>query len=434
MKPASRTKARFTALVADDDDNIREILKRALAEQSILADGARDGEAATTMLANKKFDALIVDLRMPRKHGHQLVREMIEKQPRPLICVITGINEPKLAYDLFRRGVDSLDIKPLSIREYAAKIRGMLEFRAESRIPPVAPEGAVLSTETVRAQLNEVTSSFEEAIKRLKTQQADLEKGYVGSVRLLTSLMGDSGKSTGVHANRVEAMSIYIGKQLGMDTLQLRDVQLAALLHEIGQFSMPDRVKQTPPWQLSAEDREQYERYPVIGATLLSEIPGTERLVSIVEHHAENFNGSGFPHGLKENHIPIGARIIRIADGHDTFLMYLQSGDPEEEAKRHLAEKRGIVYDPELFKYAIAYLQEKSGAEHALLVEQVDGAALQVGMELAESIYDDSGRFLARQGAILSPALAERLAHLLTNRTVSVRRHPHKEDDESADD
>jgi len=200
----------------------------------------------------------------------------------------------------------------------------------------------------------------------------------------------------------------------------LRDLRLSALLHEIGQFSMPDRIKQSAPWQLRQEDREQYEKYPAIGATLISEIPGTDGIVPLIEAHCENYNGSGFPKRLEENQIPLGARILRIADGYDTFCMYSEENQPEEAAKKYLADKRGKIHDPELFKHAIAYVEDALARRKDQRTTTIAAQELVESHMLAENLYDDDGRFLAAQGTEISRRLAEHLAELLGGRDVLV--------------
>jgi len=109
---------------------------------------------------------------------------------------------------------------------------------------------------------------------------------------------------------------------VGLEPQAERILKVASLLHEIGQFGMPDTLRDKAAWRLPKDIREQYEKCPAIGAALLGEMPGTDEIVRLVECHAENFDGSGFPNKLSGDAIPIGARIIRLADAYDTYLMF----------------------------------------------------------------------------------------------------------------
>jgi len=191
-------------------------------------------------------------------------------------------------------------------------------------------------------------------------------------------------------------------------------------LHGIGQFGMPDSLLTTPPWDLTPEDRSVYEQYPVIGATLLSEVQGAEPITDLIEAHAENYDGSGFPAGKSGEDIPLGARIVRIADGFDTFCMYGARERVEEEVRQHLVKQRGKAYDPSLVGLAIAYANEHQGGPAGENVKTKRRMELEVGDVLAEKVFDPQGRFLAREGAELSDKMLERLQKLLGDQMVKV--------------
>lgn len=426
---AVNQREKYQALVVDDSDEIRELVCRALLRVDIECEEASDGVMAQNWLRRRKFDLVITDLRMPRKHGHQLVAEMLEQPAPPLIMVITGVIEPRIIIDLLKRGVCDVTIKPVNYAAFAAKARGYLErgrLLAQGGAGP-APAAAVSeqidgAASQLKERLADITQSFQETITNLEKQQATIEAGYIGSIRMLTNLMSQVEESTGSHAGRVEKMAAHLGEKLALSNEQNRNLRVACLLHEIGMFGMPDAVRNTPPWQLSTQDRKHYESYPLIGAALLSEIPGAEQAADLVEQHTENFDGTGFPHGRAGEKLPVGARILRIADEYDTFCMYTDTEHASEEAIRHLQQQRGKAFDPKLVPLAVAYLeQEAAHAPDTELIKVVPGTQLQEGQVLAENAYDEDGHFLAREGAVLSETLARRLGKLLGGRKIHVR-------------
>jgi len=151
---------------------------------------------------------------------------------------------------------------------------------------------------------------------------------------------------------------------------------------------------------LPKDIREHYEKCPAIGAALLGEMPGTDEIVRLVECHAENFDGSGFPRDA----IPIGARIIRLAYAYDTYLMFPEDGKGREYAIQYIAERRGKIHDPALFKYAMAYLDELAAEESSKDALVVAVGDLREGMELAESLFAfaDKGLYLAVDPELVS--------------------------------
>lgn len=118
------------ALVVDDEVIIRRLIAKALTEQGFTCELAADGEQAAKIIAGQQFDLLITDLRMPNRHGHALVRDVLQVDSHPIVIVHTGVLEPKLAIDLLARGVDDVVYKPCDVNLLAAKARAMVDREA----------------------------------------------------------------------------------------------------------------------------------------------------------------------------------------------------------------------------------------------------------------------------------------------------------------
>ncbi|HYO24486.1 MAG TPA: HDOD domain-containing protein [Lacipirellulaceae bacterium] len=135
---------KLRALVVDDEQIIRMLNVRALRDEGFFCDSAADGHEASALLAMHDYDVLVTDLKMPNRHGHALVCEALELAPRPVIIVLTGVAEPKLARDLLVRGVEEVSFKPTDPFILAAKARAMVlrRQRAEARSISTAASGS----------------------------------------------------------------------------------------------------------------------------------------------------------------------------------------------------------------------------------------------------------------------------------------------------
>ncbi|MDZ4818549.1 MAG: HDOD domain-containing protein [Planctomycetota bacterium] len=120
-------KRTFKALVVDDDATVTRLLVRGLMQQGFTSDTAVDGSEAEEKVAKSQYDAVVTDLRMPKKHGHALALHLLSLPQRPVIVVHTGLVEPKLAKDLLARGVDDILFKPFDIGLLATKVRVLVE-------------------------------------------------------------------------------------------------------------------------------------------------------------------------------------------------------------------------------------------------------------------------------------------------------------------
>jgi CheY-like chemotaxis protein len=122
---------RYSALVVDDEDAVRQLTVRALERHGFRCTEAHDGAEAARLLAVRQFHALISDLRMANGNGYSLTTDVLERVERPLIVILTGVLEPRLAQDLVRRGVDDIMFKPVDYEMFAGKVAGLMARRID---------------------------------------------------------------------------------------------------------------------------------------------------------------------------------------------------------------------------------------------------------------------------------------------------------------
>lgn len=120
----------YRALVVDDEPAVRMITMRELSRTGFTCDAARDGLHAKELLADSRYDAVVTDLRMPEMNGHALAVDLLTLPSRPVVVVLTGVTEPRLAKDLIARGVDDILFKPIDQSILASKVRALVERRA----------------------------------------------------------------------------------------------------------------------------------------------------------------------------------------------------------------------------------------------------------------------------------------------------------------
>lgn len=144
---------RYSALVVDDEDAVRKLTVRALERHGFHCSEAADGADAARLLAVRHYHVLISDLRMPNGNGYSLATDVLERAERPLIVILTGVMEPRLAQDLVRRGVDDIMFKPVDYEMFAGKVAGLMARRVdqgsqpdECTLPTGSPEMDGLAT------------------------------------------------------------------------------------------------------------------------------------------------------------------------------------------------------------------------------------------------------------------------------------------------
>ena len=182
---------------------------------------------------------------------------------------------------------------------------------------------------------------------RVKELQGELLAVRTSVICALNQLLDLKDLNTGVHSTRLAEWSVRIGRDLGFDDATLRDLEVAAILHDIGKIGTPDHILKKPG-KLTDEEFAVIKKHPEYGWAVLRVVPGFERVSLFVLHHHEAFNGAGYPAGLRGDEIPIGSRIVSVMDAFDAMISSrpYRRGLPMEEAIRRLEAGIGTQFDP----------------------------------------------------------------------------------------
>jgi putative nucleotidyltransferase with HDIG domain len=192
-----------------------------------------------------------------------------------------------------------------------------------------------------------------------KGHVATLNRLYLSTVETLATAIDAKDEVTHSHIRRVQAGAMALAREMRVtDPLTLQAIEAAALLHDTGKIAVPEHIL-NKPGKLTPAEFEKMKLHAPIGAEILSSIEFPYPVVPIVRHHHENWDGTGYPDGLRGTDIPIGARILSVVDCFDA----LTSDRPyrrrmsDEDALRIVRERRGIMYDPQVVDTFIASYQ-----------------------------------------------------------------------------
>jgi putative nucleotidyltransferase with HDIG domain len=176
----------------------------------------------------------------------------------------------------------------------------------------------------------------------------ELNKLYLSTIETLAMAIDAKDQITHGHIRRVQSYAVGLAQQVGVtDERLIKAIEAAALLHDMGKLAVPEYIL-NKPGPLTPAEFEKIKLHSAVGADILTAIDFPYPVVPIVRHHHENWDGSGYPDGLKGSDIPIGARILSVVDCFDA----LTSDRPyrprlgDKEAIRILQERRGTMYDP----------------------------------------------------------------------------------------
>jgi HD-GYP domain-containing protein (c-di-GMP phosphodiesterase class II) len=176
------------------------------------------------------------------------------------------------------------------------------------------------------------------------TETRDL---FYGTVSALSQAIDAKDGFTRGHADRVSRIAGAIARELGIAEREIEQIELAGLLHDIGKIGVEDRILMKPA-RLDPDEQELMRRHPIYGASILEPSAALRPLVPLVLAHHENFDGTGYPQGLRGEEIPIGSRILIVADTYEAMTSdrIYRKAPGHDRAMEQLNRYKGTQFDP----------------------------------------------------------------------------------------
>ena len=222
----------------------------------------------------------------------------------------------------------------------------------------------------------------------------ELNSLYISTIETLAMAIDAKDQITHGHIRRVQRFAVGLAQRAGVSDYRLiKAIEAAALLHDMGKLAVPEYIL-NKPGKLTKAEFDKMKLHASVGADILSAIKFPYPVVPIVRHHHENWDGSGYPGGLKGIDIPIGARILAVVDCFDA----LTSDRPyrprltDEEAMAILIERRGSMYDPLIVdRFAAVYKEIAPAHQLASLtgLAEITGSTQPALSELASPPLDE---------------------------------------------
>lgn len=225
-------------------------------------------------------------------------------------------------------------------------------------------------------------NNMREIVDRLEEINRDLDKANIGLLHTLGAVIDAYDVYTYGHSTQVALYAKALGEKLGCPMKGLDLLFKAGLIHDVGKIGITDTIisKQGP---LTDEEYNIVKRHTLIGADIVGQMKGLHELVPLVKHHHERWDGKGYPHGLKGDAIPLGARILSLADSLDTMFSdrpYRQTLSFEQVVEE-VRRCSGKQFDPQLLEAFLALADEKGRDFFKNSASSVDQIVRETGIE-----------------------------------------------------
>ena|GEM_PF-639415 len=202
---------------------------------------------------------------------------------------------------------------------------------------------------------------YKKTLNELENLLDKNKKNFDEFVQLIAKTIDAKDKYTAGHSMRVAEYAVMIARVFNLDERQIGILRKACLLHDIGKIGIPDGVlnKKSP---LTAKDRAYIYKHPILGKEILKQMSDFQEILDIIYFHHERYDGSGYPEGLKNDEIPLLARILAVADAYDAMLSErpYRRAMSKLEVIKELLDSRGSQFDPEIVEKFVDILAQNS--------------------------------------------------------------------------
>ncbi|MET1076417.1 MAG: HD domain-containing phosphohydrolase [Pseudomonas sp.] len=412
---------RFTLLLVDDEENILNSLRRVLRGEPydlLLANG---GEPALQLMREKQVDLVISDARMPGMDGATLLSEIQQRWPDCMRILLTGYADISTTIKAINQGqIYRYISKPWNDDELRLVIRQALHYqhveRERERLERLNLEQNQRLQElnaTLEQRVRDRTGELQQTADMLDLAYEELKRGYMTATEVFSLLLNQRlPKDKQTNAPIIALVRAY-AEHHHLGEGPSRDLCMAAALYNLGKLSWDDQLLSRPSDVMYREERQRYQQYPTIGENLLMTLEPLQDAAHLIRHHQERWDGRGFPDHLKEQAIPFGSRLIKLAVDFIELQcgLFLERHLNRDEALLLIRKYAGTLYDPELCERFITLCTDLAPdlvlADASIL--SLDTRRLAPGMVLARNLHAANGMLLLNEGKQLTRLLIDKL-------------------------
>ena len=312
-------------LIVDDEAMVRRLLRQKLSREGYQCEEADSAEQALDRLRGNSTELVILDIKMPGKSGMELLPEIRAGYPDTAVMMATALTDANIAIQCMKQGAYDYISKPFNLGEVVLSVDGVLERRR------------------LELEIREYQQYLEQ---RVEEQTKEIRKVFLGAIEALAFALEAKDRYTAGHSRGVTEIAVAIGRELGLSPDDIEDLRWGGLLHDVGKIAV-DQLIQNKTGELTPEEYEHIMIHAHVGAGIVKPVVNG-KVVEMIEHHHDHYDGSGMNQVVIGEDIPLGARILAVADAFDAMTSDrpYRSAMSIEEALSEIMRCTGTQFDP----------------------------------------------------------------------------------------
>lgn len=338
-------------LIINNDEAAARYLKEGLAGNggySVFC--AMNARIGLETFRENSFDVTIVKIDMPDSDAATLVKGLKKIDPHCIIIAFAEENDPSLIKEISRLGVYDFINKPINLEKLTFLIKKGVELRLLTVTHHKLASGLQEQNISLQKQNALLVKRIEESTKNLTRLYEDLRSTYMRTIKALAQTIDAKDHYTHSHSQNVARYAVVIARQMHLSDQEINLIRDACELHDLGKIGVEDSILGKPS-ELTDEERELIKKHPQTAAKILEPLTFLSDVLILIRQHHENYDGSGYPDGLRDDEILLGARIIHLADAYDAMRSprsYRKIPLSQEETIYEIKKNSGTQFDPKV--------------------------------------------------------------------------------------
>jgi response regulator RpfG family c-di-GMP phosphodiesterase len=443
--------ATHTVLFVDDEEAILKALSRLFRRKGYTILTAQGGQEALALLEKKEHTVSLIvsDQKMPSMNGAVFLERARVFCPEAVRFLLTGYSDMDAIVDAVNKGeIHRYLTKPWNDDDLVLQVKWGLEQydlvqENKKLLALTRKQNKQLYdfAKTLEGRVEERTLEISGKNKELEYLNKELELNLLNTVRAFAALTEMHTAHLKGHGKRVSSLSVDIARKMDLPEDEITRIEIAAILHDIGTIGFPsDLLEKYRDRRCSKEEAALYMRHSTEGQNILAFINRLDEVGLLIRHHHERYDGKGYPDQLFEQEIPLGARIIAVANAYDRVTVVDRTGKKDSPLERILADmsvakdcytgdelvqQAGMLFikkhvftefDPDIVKVFLEVLSDQGisiARERKLTFSE-----LGPGMVLSRPVYSTKGRFILPHKTELTDNMIAKLKVIFENHEI----------------